>query len=325
GWLSSEYMRYYDYTGDENVLLRGVKYWKEVVLFYEDFLVEDDKGRYVFAPSYSPENTPLGSDSPVAINATMDVSIAKEVYTNLIKACEILDIEEDNLPKWKRELSKFPDYAVNEDGALKEWIPAELKDDYHHRHSSHLYMVFPGYEALESGDDALMDACHKAARFRLIDGVEAISGWGLAHLANISARIKDADLWYKAINRLVSVFTLGNLFTSHNEHFLFQMDANCGLTNAVYEMIAYSGEDRVSFFPVWRDDFDNLTVKGLRLKGVVRISELSKTKDSFYVKMDSQGRRDIRVELPDGFSLDNGDTELMLYSGETLEFKAYRR
>ena len=103
------------------------------------------------------------------------------------------------------------------------------------------------------------------------------------------------------------------------------MDANCGLTNAVYEMIAYSGEDRVSFFPVWRDDFDNLTVKGLRLKGVVRISELSKTKDSFYVKMDSQGRRDIRVELPDGFSLDNGDTELMLYSGESLEFKAYRR
>lgn len=325
GWLSSEYMRYYDYTGDENVLLRGVKYWKEVVLFYEDFLVEDANGRYVFAPSYSPENTPLGSDSPVAINATMDVSVAKEVYTNLIKACEILDIEKENLSQWKKELSKLPDYAVNEDGALKEWIPAELKDDYHHRHSSHLYMVFPGYEALESGDDALMDACHKAARFRLIDGVEAISGWGLAHLANISARLKDADLWYKAINRLVSVFTLGNLFTSHNEHFLFQMDANCGLTNAVYEMIAYSGEDRVSFFPVWRDNFDNLNVKGLRLKGVVRISELSKTKDSFYVKMDSQGRRDIRVELPDGFSLDNGDTELMLYSGETLEFKAYRR
>ena len=325
GWLSSEYKRYYDYTGDENVLLRGVKYWKEVVLFYEDFLVEDSKGRYVFAPSYSPENTPLGNDSPVTVNATMDVSVAKEVYTNLIEACEILDIEEDNIPKWKAELAKLPDYAVNEDGALKEWIPAELKDDYHHRHSSHLYMVFPGYEAIESGDDALLEACHKAARFRLIDGVEAISGWGLAHLANISARLKDADLWYKALNRLVSVFTLNNLFTSHNEHTLFQMDANCGLTNAVYEMIAYSGEDRVCFFPIWRDDFDNLTVKGLRLKGVARVQELVKNKDSFYVKMDSQGRKDVRVELPDGFSLENGDTELVLFAGETLEFKAYRR
>jgi alpha-L-fucosidase 2 len=325
GWLSSEYKRYYDYTGDENVLLRGVKYWKEVVLFYEDFLVEDADGKYVFAPSYSPENTPLGNDSPVTINATMDVSVAKEVYTNLIEACKILGIEDENISKWELECSKLPDYAVNEDGALKEWIPAELKDDYHHRHSSHLYMVFPGYEAIESGDDALMEACHKATKYRLIDGVEAISGWGLAHLANISARLQDSNLWYKAINRLVSVFTLGNLFTSHNEHVLFQMDANCGLTNAVYEMIAYSGEDRVKFFPVWRDDFDKLKVTGLRLKGVVRVQELVKNKDSFSVKMDSQGRKDIRVELPEGFSLENGDTELVLMAGEAIEFKAYRR
>ena len=41
--------------------------------------------------------------------------------------------------------------------------------------------------------------------------------------------------------------------------------------------------------------------------------------------MDSQGRKDVRVELPDGFSLENGDTELVLFAGETLEFKAYRR
>ena len=170
-----------------------------------------------------------------------------------------------------------------------------------------------------------MEACHKATKYRLIDGVEAISGWGLAHLANISARLQESDLWYKAINRLVSVFTLGNLFTSHNEHVLFQMDANCGLTNAVYEMIAYSGEDRVKFFPVWRDDFDNLKVTGLRLKGVVRVQELIKNKDSFSVKMDSHGRKDVRVELPEGFSLENGDTELVLMAGETLEFKAYRR
>lgn len=325
GWLGSEYRKYYDYTGDENMLLRGVKYWKEVVKFYEDFCVTDEAGKYVFAPSYSPENTPLGNDSPVSINATMDISVAKETYQNLIDACNILGIEEDNVKLWEEELKKFPEYAVNEDGALKEWIPKDLKDDYHHRHSSHLYMVFPGYEALQPGNEDLLEACHKATQFRLIDGVEAISGWGLMHLANISARLCDENLWYKALNRLINVFTLDNLFTSHNEHSLFQMDANLGLTSAVYEMIAFSDVDRVKFFPVWRDDFDKLTVKGFRLKGIARIQSLTKGKDFFEVTMDSKGKNDLRIELPEGFSLENGDTELVLFKGETLSFKAFRR
>lgn len=325
GWLGSEYKRYYDFTGDENILLRGVSYLKEVVLFYEDFMTVGADGKYEFAPSYSPENTPLGSDSPVAVNATMDVAIAKEVYESLIEACELLDIEEENLEKWKKELSLLPDYRVNEDGALKEWIPDEFKDDYKHRHSSHMYVVFPGNEALRDGNEELLKAAHIACEKRLTDGVEAISGWGLAHLANICARLKDEELFLKAIDRLITVFTLDNLFTAHNKHAKFQMDANLGLLSAVYEMIAYSDGDRVDFFPVWIDKFENLTVKGLRLKGIVRIQELKKEKNCFTVKMDSKGRKEVRINLPEGFSLENGDTEMILYPGEALEFKAIRR
>lgn len=324
GWLGSEYKRYYEFTEDENLLLRGVKYWKEVVEFYEDFCKPDAAGKWEFAPSYSPENTPLGHDSPVAINATMDIAIAKETYENLIEACELLKIEEGNLAKWKHELSLLPDYTINEDGAVKEWLPMEFKDDYHHRHSSHMYMVFPGNEALKDGNEELLNACHKAAEYRLIDGVDAISGWGLAHLANISARLKDENLWYLSMNRLIQKFTLKNLFTGHNEHSLFQMDANLGIVSSVYEMIAYSDGDKVDFFPVWKDDF-NMTVKGLRLKGVTRIQNLVKNKDSFECTIDSKGKKDIRILLPEGFSLENGDTELILNKGETLNFKAYRR
>ena len=325
GWLGSEYQKYYDFTGDENILLRGVKYLKEVVLFYEDFCQYDENGKLEFAPSYSPENTPLSNDSPVAINATMDVAIAKEVYTNLIRACKILDVENENIEKWERELEALPEYAINEDGAIKEWIPEGLKDDYHHRHSSHMYMVFPGDEAMQDGNEELFNACHVACEKRLIDGVDAISGWGLAHLANISARIKDEKLWYMALNRLIQVFTLDNLFTSHNPHKLFQMDANLGLTSAVYEMIAYSDNNRIEFFPVWFDEFKDLKVSGLRLKGIVRIHRLIKHADFFNVAMDSKGKTDMRIILPEGFSLENGDTEMILHPGEALEFTAFRR
>lgn len=325
GWLSSVYEDYYEYTGDKNILLRGVKYWKEVVRFYEDFLVEDEKGFYVFAPSYSPENTPLGNDSPTAINCTMDVAIAKEVYKNLINACKILDVEAENLEKWEKEYEKFPAYTVNEDGALKEWIPMELKDDYHHRHSSHLYPVFPGHEALENGNEELLKACHRAAQLRLIDGVDAISGWGLAHLANISARLKDDNLWYLALNRLVQVFTLDNLFTGHNPHSLFQMDANLGLTAAVFEAFVYSDMEKVELFPVNSEHFDYMMIQGLRAKGSVHIISLIKDKNIVTAEIENQGRSMMRIICPEGFSFENGDRELEIMPGERKCLKAIFR
>ncbi len=324
GWLSREYRQFYDYTGDENVLKRGVRYWKEVVLFYEDFMQTGEDGRYEFAPSYSPENTPLGNDSPTAINSTMDIAVAKEVYTNLIEASRILGIEGENLPHWEKELSLLPDYAVNEDGALKEWTPAQLKDDYHHRHSSHLYPVFPGTEALKEGNDDLLKACHEAARLRLIDGVDAISGWGLAHLANISARLKDGELWYLALNRLIQVFTLKNLFTAHNPGKLFQMDANLGLTAAVYEMFAYSDTDRLELFPVLSNEFRHVSVKGMKAKGRIVINELSRDGDDIVAVIDNQGKNTVRIIAPSGFSFDNGDTEIKLYPRNCVSLNAKR-
>ncbi|MCR4962044.1 MAG: glycoside hydrolase family 95 protein [Lachnospiraceae bacterium] len=325
GWLSSVYEDYYEYTGDKNILLRGVKYWKEVVLFYEDFLVTDEKGKFMFIPSYSPENTPLGNDSPTAINATMDVAIAKEVYRNLINACELLGVEEENLPKWKEEYKKFPDYAINEDGAIKEWIPEFLKDDYHHRHSSHLYPVFPGREALESGNEELLAACHRAAELRLLDGVDAISGWGLAHLANISARIKDSKLWYMALNRLIQKFTLDNLFTGHNEHSLFQMDANLGITAAVIEAFYYSDMEKLEFFPILCDEFEYMCAEGFRGRGCLHVVRLEKKKNELFVIIENQGKNTMKIVCPEGYSFENGDRTIEIRPGKRLEAKADRR
>lgn len=325
GWLSQVYEDYYEYTLDENVLMRGVKFWKEVVLFYEDFLKPDENGKLEFAPSYSPENTPLGNDSPTAINATMDVAIAREVYTNLINACRTLNIEEENIPTWEHELSLLPDYAVNEDGALKEWAPEYLKDDYHHRHSSHLYVVFPGHEALKDGNEDLLKACHRATELRLIDGVDAISGWGLAHLANICARLKDGELWYRAMNRLIQVFTLENLFTGHNEHSLFQMDANLGITAAVYEMIAHSEMGYVEILPVLTDKLPSIRVNGLCLRGNAEIVELVKKEASFRVTVKNNGFENLRIICPEGFSFENGDTEYVLFGKQTISLEGLKR
>ena len=275
GWLAQMFYDYWQFTGDDAFLKdHTVPLLKEIALFYEDFLVEGPDGKYEFIPSYSPENTPSNSDNPVAINATMDIAVAKEVLSNLISACEHLGIEAENIRKWKDMLERMPDYLVNSDGALKEWSHPAFEDDYHHRHSSHLYPVFPGFEVTREGTPELYRACLRAAELRLTDGLEAITGWGLAHLANISARLKDAELAFRALGRIMAKFLLPNLFTCHNVGVLFQMDANLGFSAAILEMLVFSLPGYIELLPALPESLPKGAAYGILCRGRITLTEL---------------------------------------------------
>ena len=86
---------------------------KEAALFYEDFLVEGTDGKYIFTPSYSPENNPGNSKSQAAVNSAMDISVARELLKNCISACRILNTGDENIAKWRSMLNKMPDYLVD--------------------------------------------------------------------------------------------------------------------------------------------------------------------------------------------------------------------
>ena len=51
--------------------------------FYEDYLVEGTDGLYHITTSISPENAPKGTNTWLSKDATMDVAIAREVFTFL--------------------------------------------------------------------------------------------------------------------------------------------------------------------------------------------------------------------------------------------------
>jgi alpha-L-fucosidase 2 len=125
----------------------------------------------------------------MCVNATMDVAIAKECITNLITACKHLGIERENISKWEAMLSKMPEYEINEDGAMKEWLYDGLKDNYYHRHQSHIYPLFPGNEITKENNPKIYDALKTAVDKRLLTGFVQQTGWSYAHMANIYARL----------------------------------------------------------------------------------------------------------------------------------------
>ena len=80
-WTAHFYYDYWLYTGDDEFFVkRALPFMKEAALFYEDYLYEDETGHWKFSPSYSPENTPANSDNAACVNATMDISVATELF-----------------------------------------------------------------------------------------------------------------------------------------------------------------------------------------------------------------------------------------------------
>ncbi len=268
GWIAQHYYDYYLCTRDEKFLKnRALPFMYEAMLFYEDYLFEDENGFYVISPSESPENAPSNlvkeANNPymqVVKNSTMDFAILKELLTNIIEGCELTGMYSEKLDAWKNMLKKIPPYMINEDGAVSEWMSPDLKDNYEHRHESHLYPVFPGTEVTRTGSAKLYKAFEKAVEKRKAFGLKDQSGWSLTFMANVYARMGKGDDAINVLDMLLRSNVMNNLTTVHNDwrrmgiatcgeqESPVQIDANMGFTSAINEMLVFSTRKAIYLF-----------------------------------------------------------------------------
>ncbi len=322
GWIAQHFYDYYLFTGDLEFLKDRVVPWlKETALFYEDFLFDGEDGKLVFNPSLSPENRPTGTNSLLSINATMDVAVCREVLSNLCDACDRLGIEAENVTGWRGMLAKLPDYEVNEDGAMREWLHPAFKDNYHHRHQSHVYPVFPGLEVTEESNPAIFDACRVAVEKRLVIGLTSQTGWSMAHMANIYARLGMGDRALECMEILSRSSTGPNLFTYHNDwramglslggwfaHPPFQIDANFGITAAVLEMLVFSKPGLLKLLPALPAKWAEGTVTGINGRGGITVDMAWSTKSgSLNAVIMSRCDQQVLLRLPDWVGTVNAD------------------
>lgn len=291
-WLAQHYYDYYLYTGDETFLReRALPFLRETALFYEDFFTVGDDGFFVSAPSNSPENNPaeywngegMGQSMETTINATMDFALAKEVLTHLIDGTRKTGGNPAEIEKWKGMLKRIPPYQINPDGAVKEWMHPFFSDNYHHRHQSHIYPVFPGTEITRDSDPDLFAAFQKAILKRLEIGIGEQTGWSLAHMANVYARMQDGDQALDCLNLISRSCVKNNFYTVHNdwrgmgiglemEWAPFQIDANMGWSAAVQEMLLFSAPGRLSILPALPEKWSKGSISGLVARGGITVS-----------------------------------------------------
>jgi len=282
GWLGNWFYDYYLYTGDRDFLAKHtVPYLKEVAAFYEDFLVTDPDGTLRFTPSYSPENGTFA-------NSTMDIAVARQVFTNLIAACRELKIEAASIPRWETLLAHLPAYRIADNGELLEWAGPAVPNQDNHRHMSHLYPLQYSFEFDPATTATLWAASEKAYEARLDTWfrnpentaekkINETSTHGRMHLALAAARLgRPADV-SEILTRLVTGgAVLPSMATSHYEQGrTFNMDANGALPEIIHDCLAFSLPGRLDLLPALPAELPSGTIRGLRLRGAVTIDELT--------------------------------------------------
>ena len=285
-WIAQHFYRHWQYGADREFLEKKAwPFYEGVAKFWFKRLKKRADGTYVVPQGWSPEH------GPTEDGVTHDQQIVAEFFDQYLDIARELKIDNDDTKKAAEIRAHLLGNKIGSWGQLQEWETDRDRKGDDHRHTSHLFAVYPGSSIDAVKTPELFKAARVALEGRALTG-DARRSWTWPWRAALWARLGDGGKATEMVNSLLRYNTLENLFTTHPP---FQIDGNLGIVGAICEMLVQNDSGGVFVLPVELPDWPDGSFDGLRVHGGDWVS--AEWKDGRLVKIEFKVRHDGEMKL----------------------------